>query len=173
MRNNAFNGIREIVPFTLSVVSSLKLKLGHDHLCDINWLHSLSYNQFNPCWKKQPLWCWTYFRKCKIIFPFYVIPQHWSLHWPPCDAMQQHRIWSTLVQIMAWCLTTPSHYLNQYRLIVSDVLWHSPEGNLTGKLKIDMSLKMTNSVLPWHLVWKLLIKFYLSMSQGQWVNSAV
>ena len=30
------------------------------------------------------------------------------------------------------CLTAPSHYLNQYWLIFSKVLWHSPEGNFIG-----------------------------------------
>ena len=32
---------------------------------------------------------------------------------------------------MAWCLTAPSHYLNQCWLITSEVLWHSPESNYT------------------------------------------
>ena len=36
-------------------------------------------------------------------------------------------IWSTLVQVMACCLTAPSHYLNQCWLIISKVLWHSSE----------------------------------------------
>ena len=25
-----------------------------------------------------------------------------------------------------WCLTIPSHYLNQYWLLISEVVWHSP-----------------------------------------------
>ena len=54
-------------------------------------------------------------------------------------------IWSTLVQ--ACYLTSPSHYLNQCWLIISEVLWHSPEGNFTGntwKISIlDTSLKLT------------------------------
>ena len=32
---------------------------------------------------------------------------------------------STLAQVMACCLTAPSHYLNQCWLIISEVLWHS------------------------------------------------
>ena len=28
---------------------------------------------------------------------------------------------------MAWCLTAPSHYLNQWWLVFKDVLWHSPK----------------------------------------------
>ena len=40
-----------------------------------------------------------------------------------------HKTWSTLVEIMAWSLMAPSHYLNQCWLIIREVLWHSPEGN--------------------------------------------
>ena len=35
---------------------------------------------------------------------------------------------STMAQVMACCLTAPSHYLNQCWLIISKVLWHSSEG---------------------------------------------
>ena len=38
---------------------------------------------------------------------------------------------STLVQVMACCLTAPSHYLNQCWLIINKVLWCSSEGNFT------------------------------------------
>ena len=31
---------------------------------------------------------------------------------------------ATLAQVMAWCLTAPSHYLNQCWLVISEVLWH-------------------------------------------------
>ena len=34
----------------------------------------------------------------------------------PSDAIYWKRYWSTMVQIMAWCLMAPSHYLNQYWL---------------------------------------------------------
>ena len=43
----------------------------------------------------------------------------------PSDAVWRWRSWSTLIQVMACCLTTPSHYLNQCWLITSKVLWHS------------------------------------------------
>ena len=43
----------------------------------------------------------------------------------------RHRSWSTMVQVMACCLTAPSHYLIQYWLLVREVLWHSPESNFT------------------------------------------
>ena len=43
----------------------------------------------------------------------------------PSDAIWWQKSGSTLVQVMAWCLTPSSHYLNQCWLIVSDVQWHS------------------------------------------------
>ena len=45
----------------------------------------------------------------------------------PSDAKFRWRSWSTLVQVMACCLTAPSHNLNQCWLIISNVLWHSSE----------------------------------------------
>ena len=41
------------------------------------------------------------------------------------DATWQHRPGSTLAQIMACCLMSPSHYLNQRCLFVKGFVWHS------------------------------------------------
>ena len=49
----------------------------------------------------------------------------------PSDAIWRHKTGSTLAQVMACCLTAPSHYLNQCWLINSKVYWHSFEGNFT------------------------------------------
>ena len=49
----------------------------------------------------------------------------------PSDATWRHGSGSTLAQVMACCLTAPSHYLNQCWLIISKVHWHSHEGNFT------------------------------------------
>ena len=38
---------------------------------------------------------------------------------------------STLAQVMACCLTAPSHYLSQCWLIICEVQWHSSEGSVT------------------------------------------
>ena len=38
---------------------------------------------------------------------------------------------STLAQVMACCFTAPSHYLNQFRFIISKVQCHSSQGNFT------------------------------------------
>ena len=48
-------------------------------------------------------------------------------HCGPSDAIRWQGTESTLAQVMACCLTAPSHYLNQYWLIISEVLWHSSE----------------------------------------------
>ena len=51
--------------------------------------------------------------------------------WWPSDATWHHGSGSTLAQVMACCLTAPSHYLNLCWLIISKVHWHSHEGNFT------------------------------------------
>ena len=52
----------------------------------------------------------------------------WTNSLGSSDAIWRWRSWSTLVQVMSCCLTTPSHYLNQCWLIISKVLWHSSMG---------------------------------------------
>ena len=49
----------------------------------------------------------------------------------PSDTICRHRSGSTLAQVMACCLTAPSHWLTQYWLLISKALWLSPECNFT------------------------------------------
>ena len=49
----------------------------------------------------------------------------------PGDTIWRQRSGSTLAQVMACCLSAPSHYLNQYWLIIIQVEWHSSECNFT------------------------------------------
>ena len=49
----------------------------------------------------------------------------------PSDAIWRQGSGSALAQVMACCLTAPSHYLNQCWLIISKVQWHSSEGSFT------------------------------------------
>ena len=49
----------------------------------------------------------------------------------PRDVVWRQGSRSTLAQVMACCLTAPSHYLNQCWLMISEVLWHSPNNNFT------------------------------------------
>ena len=56
-----------------------------------------------------------------------VTRSQWVNSLGPSDAILRWKSWSTLVQVMASCLTAPSHYLNQCWLIISKVMWHSSE----------------------------------------------
>ena len=47
------------------------------------------------------------------------------------DAIWRLRSGTTLAQVMACCLTAPSHYLNQCWLTINFVQWHSYEGSFT------------------------------------------
>ena len=49
----------------------------------------------------------------------------------PSDAIWWQGSGSTLTQVMACCLTAPSHYLNQCWLLISKVEWHSSKGKFT------------------------------------------
>ena len=46
----------------------------------------------------------------------------------PSDAIRRQGTELTLAQVMACCLTVPSHYLNLCWLIINKVLWHSSDG---------------------------------------------
>ena len=54
------------------------------------------------------------------------------------DAIWRHRSGSTLAKVMACYLTAPSHYLNQCWLLISEVLWHSPESNFTASAQTTL-----------------------------------
>ena len=49
----------------------------------------------------------------------------------PSDAIWRQRSGSTLAQVMACCLTAPSHYLNLRWFIISKVKWHSSKSKFT------------------------------------------
>ena len=53
----------------------------------------------------------------------------------PSDAKWCRGTLSTLVQVMACCLTTQSLYMNQCWLIISEALCPSPEGHFTGNMQ--------------------------------------
>ena len=61
---------------------------------------------------------------------------HWRLGtiWP-------RRTWSASVQVMAWCLMTPSHDLNQCWLIISGILWNSHRTNFTASTQDTSFIK--------------------------------
>ena len=82
----------------------------------------------------------------------------------PSDIVSWHRFGSTLAQVMACCLTAPSHFLNQYCLIISHIFSHSPERNFT---------RNTQDINPWcefDIYW---FKFTAISTRGQWVKSCL
>ena len=72
---------------------------------------------------------------------------HWGLVTPYGDK----RSGSTLAQVMACCLTAPSHYLNQSWFIISKVEWHSSKGKLT---------RDTWAINYWNYLEIMFLKFY-------------
>ena len=81
----------------------------------------------------------------------------------PSGTVWWHRSGSTLAQVMACCLTAPSHYQNQCWLIISKVQWHSSEGNST----ID-----TSPINHSNYLGKYSPKISFKCPRSQWVNSS-
>ena len=76
-------------------------------------------------------WWWQI--SYQFILAFCFKCAHTVINWLwPNDNIWWHKSRSTLAQVMACRLTAPSHHLNQCWLIISEVLWHSPEGNFAG-----------------------------------------
>ena len=77
------------------------------------------------------------------------------------DATWQRRPWATLAQIMACCLTSPSHYLNQRWLFVKGFVWHSAESNF---------IRHAHALNPKNLFADCIFKTIAISPRGQWVN---
>ena len=76
----------------------------------------------------------------------------------PSEAIWHWRSWSTLLQVMACCLTAPSHYMKQRWIIISKVQRHSSEGNFTIN---------TSAVNHWNDLEYYLTKISFKSSRGQ------
>ena len=120
-----------------------------------------------PAWKSwgsHHIWCyvrWSAHLPARLLQHLVLVP---TIKVPvkslwPCDAIWRHRSGSTLAQVMACCLTAPSHYLNQCWPLISEVLWCSPESNFT------MSAQAT-------ILHNENYTFIISVTspRGQWVN---
>ena len=79
------------------------------------WCRQATSYYLSPCWPRS-------------LSPYDVSRPQWINSLRPSDAIRRQGTESTLAQVMACCLTAPSHYLNQCWLIISKVLWHSSEG---------------------------------------------
>ena len=80
----------------------------------------------------------------------------------PSDTIWWHRSRSTLAQVMACCLTAPSHYLNQWWLIISEV-----QCNLLRVIWQDI-IPTTNH---WNYRENFLSKIFFNHLKGQWVKA--
>ena len=80
----------------------------------------------------------------------------------PSDAIWRQWSWTTLAQVMACCLTAPSHYLNQCWLIIRGVLWHTSESSFAGIAQgIDSGYEFEKDIL----------KNIFKSPRGQWVKN--
>ena len=78
--------------------------------------------------------------------------------WPD-DAIWLHGTRPTLVQVMACCLTAPSHYLNQCWLIIGEMPWHSSEGII---------VRRCEDTIQWNKIENCSFKMASSSPRGQW-----
>ena len=75
----------------------------------------------------------------------------------PSDAIWQHNSGSTFAQVMTCCLTAPSHYLDQYWLLICEVVLHPTEGNFTANVQATILYNEFENCT-------------FEISQGEWVN---
>ena len=83
------------------------------------WCRQATSHYLSQCWLNS-------------LSPYGVTRPQWVNSLWLSDIIWLYRSGSTLAQVMAGCLTTWCHYLNHW-LIISEVLWHSPDGNFTVK----------------------------------------
>ena len=68
----------------------------------------------------------------------------------PGETIWWHRFRSTLALVMVWCLTAPSHCLDQCWLIINEDCWHLAEGNFTETvLDISQYKVFKNCIYGW------------------------
>ena len=95
------------------------------------------------------------------VSPYGIARPQWVNSLRPSDAIWRQWSWTTLAQVMACCLTAPSHYLNQCWLIIRGVLWHTSESSFAGIAQgIDSGYEFEKDIL----------KNIFKSPRGQWVN---
>ena len=101
---------REFCPSKCDFVFIVKISFQSNSVMGLHW----NYYPYKNC------------HKLSISFHFvWFVWQCIKTH----DAIWRRRSGSTLAQVMACCLTAPSHYLNQCWLIISKIQTHSSDGN--------------------------------------------
>ena len=123
---------------------------------DHNRLTCLTYEDMAWLYKCKPGWAQQ--DRCPYLtWGLKCINSLWT-----SGAIWWHRFGSTLAQVMACCLMAPSHYLNQCWLIISEALWHSPQGNFTGNAQ---------DIYPWYEFENYQLKFTSTSLRGQGLNT--
>ena len=130
-------------------------------VCSISLL-CFGYFSYHHRWQNQYKGCDFYVPFTFLEFPWLLVLSFHSL-WPS-EAIWWHRTRSTLAQVMACCLVATSHCLNQSWLIISEVLWHLPEGKFTGNAYRPISQGPINSAkfIPFMLI-SIPIYIYISI----------
>ena len=119
-----------------------------------NWNHTVLVKLFFPSWATQdhdfpnPMMIQTILTDpLSLLHVNHSGTRSFGLPWPlnllSNDAIWRWVFWSTLVQVMACCLTAPSHYLNLQWLIISEVQWQSPDSNLPQSLMSPLNTQNT------------------------------
>ena len=122
------------------------------------------HNSVPSCWLICVLICWIadvkLFIHCSVL-PNISLKCRIVNSLRPSDAIWRQWSWTTLAQVMACCLTAPSHYLNQCWLITRGVLWHTSESSFAGIAQgIDSGYEFEKDIL----------KNIFKSPRGQWVK---
>ena len=100
-----------------SSFSVLAMELQHYRL-------ALSHRYVYPILTRTKIWHWmTKKKKIEFLIAIYIITElfyMFSFGWVSDDLSNDQ---SSLVQVMAWCLQAPSHYLNQWWSIPPSATW--------------------------------------------------
>ena len=111
------------------IIKSLLVHMIPIKLLQIRCRHIGLLDRFYPYPSGLLYWHWG--NHIAIILPVKQAWRIWVMNqinhsslWPG-DAIWRRGTRSTLAQVMACCLTAPSHYLNQCWLIIREVPWHS------------------------------------------------
>ena len=77
------------------------------------WCHQAAFHYLNQCWLGSLMTYeatrpqWVKLKSFFVTFNWHIDPE------APRGSIWHHRYWTSLAQIMAWCLMAPSHWMNQ------------------------------------------------------------
>ena len=122
----------------------------------VKWIHTNKFDKDTAILIQENVYENVILKMPTILFN----PTNVNSLWPS-DAIWWQRSGSTLAQVMACCLTAPSHYLNQCWLIISKVLWHSSEGII---------MKRSEDTNQQNKIENYIFRIAFRSPRGQWVK---